>query len=176
MRTLIRASVLAACVSALVPAAAAAQSCPRPATAPTGPSLAQARPAIVCLLNAERRAHGLPALREHKQLRKAARRYAATMVRRQFFSHNRRGLIRRVSSTGYLRHARHWALGENIAWGSDASGSPAAIVNAWMASPRHRRNILSRRFSRIGIGVALGAPIGGGAGATYVTDFGSRRR
>jgi uncharacterized protein YkwD len=47
-------------------------------------------------------------------------------------------------------------------------------VASWMASPGHRANILKRRFHVIGIGVVDGVPVaGGGAGATYTTDFGS---
>jgi uncharacterized protein YkwD len=71
---------------------------------------------------------------------------------------------------------RRWSLGENIAWGSGAKASPKAIVSAWMASPPHRRNILTRKYRRIGIGVATGAPVAGVNGATYVTDFGARTR
>lgn len=42
-------------------------------------------------------------------------------------------------------------LGENI-----ASGYPtaAAVMRGWMHSPGHRRNILSRKFTRIGLGLA----------------------
>jgi uncharacterized protein YkwD len=42
-----------------------------------------------------------------------------------------------------------------------------------MNSPPHRRNILSPRFSAIGLGVAPGNPRNAD-GATYTTDFGGR--
>ena len=46
-----------------------------------------------------------------------------------------------------------------------------------MDSPGHRANILRRQFREIGIGIALGAPVGAGGlhGATYTADFGVRR-
>jgi uncharacterized protein YkwD len=45
-----------------------------------------------------------------------------------------------------------------------------------MASPPHRRNILDGRFNQIGIGIVSGVPAAGKSGATYVTEFGMRRR
>lgn len=134
------------------------------------------RSAVLCLLNVQRTARGLPALRASRPLRLAATRWARTMVSRHFFDHSRSGstLSTRVARTAYLRRTRSWALGENIAYGGGARGTPAAIVAAWMGSPPHRANILLRRFRDIGIGVAPGLPVGG-SGATFVTDFGVRR-
>jgi uncharacterized protein YkwD len=98
------------------------------------------------------------------------------MVSRKVFAHDRRGLIRRIKRVGYMRNHRRWAIGENIAWGQGSAGNPAEIVKSWMNSPPHRRNILSRKFRQIGIGVAPGAPVAGSSGTTYATDFGVRRR
>ncbi|MFN8196167.1 MAG: CAP domain-containing protein [Nocardioidaceae bacterium] len=42
-------------------------------------------------------------------------------------------------------------LGENIAYGY---ATPAAVVRAWMHSPGHRKNLLNRRYKRIGLGLA----------------------
>jgi len=49
-------------------------------------------------------------------------------------------------------------------------------MESWMESPSHRKNILSRRFRHVGIGVAIGAPQDamGRPAATYTTAFGSR--
>jgi uncharacterized protein YkwD len=79
----------------------------------------------------------------------------------------------RIKRTNYLRGARGWTLGENLAWGTGSAATPARIVSAWMHSPGHRRNILDRRYREFGIGLALGAPTGG-PGATYVNEFGRR--
>ena len=44
-------------------------------------------------------------------------------------------------------------MGENIAKGYR---SPAAVVRGWMHSKGHRANILSRRFTHLGVGVCRG--------------------
>ena len=43
-------------------------------------------------------------------------------------------------------------MGENIAAGYR---SPEAVVEGWMASTGHRENILSVRYTEIGVGVTL---------------------
>lgn len=45
--------------------------------------------------------------------------------------------------------ALSYCAGENIAYGQR---TPAEVVNAWMNSEGHRKNILSPKFKQIGIG------------------------
>jgi uncharacterized protein YkwD len=103
------------------------------------------------------------------------------MVSHRFFNHvSPQGstLAGRVRSTGYPMRGSRWILGENLAWGSGALATPRAAMRAWMRSSGHRHNILDRRFTEVGVGIAPGAPVAGGAGlpaATYTTDFGARR-
>lgn len=133
-----------------------------------------ARDATLCLLNRMRAAHGLPPLRLNARLSSAARRQSRDMVRHRYFSHvsrNGRSPFDRIRSTHYVPRRASWWLGENIGWGSGSLAQPIAMVRAWMHSPEHRANILSRHFRDIGIGIVPGAPVGGG-GATYTTDFG----
>jgi uncharacterized protein YkwD len=147
---------------------------------PTASNLAQIRQATLCLLNAERSAHGLRDLRANPRLRRAATGYARLMDSTNFFSHTSPSgstMLSRITSTKYLSGARTWTIGENLAWGTGSYATPAGAVRAWMRSPGHRRNILNPAFREIGIGVADGAPISVAAaasGATYATDFGSR--
>jgi uncharacterized protein YkwD len=159
-------------------ARAAAVQCAGAGQVPTANSLRRAARATLCLLNAQRRAHGLAAVHPNRKLRRSAGRYAHAMVSRHFFSHvapNGQTLQARMSRSGYLRGANGWAYGENLAWGSGSRATPREIVRAWMASPGHRANILSGRFRHIGIGVAPGAPVAvNGAAASYVTHFGYR--
>ena len=55
--------------------------------------------------------------------------------------------------------------GENIAYGYPTA---AAVMKAWMHSTGHRRNILNKRFTKIGLGMARSAD-----GTPYwVQDFG----
>jgi uncharacterized protein YkwD len=177
--------VLAACIVVLLPAATADARKPRQAgectytgVQPTPGNLAQVRAAVLCLHNRERAAHGLPALRENARLRRAAKSHSGDMVAREYFAHDSLGgpdMAERILGTGYAR-GRGWSLGENIAWGTGNLATAAEIQRAWMNSPGHRDNILRREFREIGIGVAVGAPVGGGDdGATYTADFGVRR-
>ena len=176
------------CVLAVAPAAATAnpaptatsaamaRACPGANLAPTVVHAAQVRRATLCLLNRQRVRHGLRRLRLHRSLGNAATRYARLMVAKHFFNHVSPGgstMTQRIERTRYLRHTRAWSLGENLAWGAGSSATPARIVNAWMHSAGHRANILDDSYREIGIGIALGSPVGG-SGATYVNEFGRR--
>jgi uncharacterized protein YkwD len=147
---------------------------------PSSANAAKIRKTTLCLLNMQRRAHGLRKLRQNGRLRHAAAAYSRLMVAQSFFSHVSPGgstLQSRVTETHYLDGARSWSIGENIAWGTGPLGTPRSIVRAWMNSPGHRANILNGTFRDIGIGIATGAPIPAGAaagGGTYTTDFGYR--
>ena len=115
-----------------------------------------------------------------KRLNRAARVHSADMARHAYFSHNSlsgASFLDRIRRTGYLRKARRWTAGENIAWGTGHLATPRAIVRAWMNSPGHRANILNRRFRQIGVGITFKAPVRaatGSRGGTYTTDFGAR--
>ncbi|MEA2472607.1 MAG: hypothetical protein QOE06_522 [Thermoleophilaceae bacterium] len=138
--------------------------------------LGEADRATLCLLNAERHARGLPALRPNRALRRAALRQSADMVRRRFFEHvNPDGLDShaRIVAAGYRLRAGGFATGENLATGASGADSPAVIVRGWMHSPGHRHNILRPGFEEVGIGIVPRYEEGG-AGATYTTTFGGR--
>jgi uncharacterized protein YkwD len=136
-------------------------------------SLKQVDVSTLCLLNAQRHAHGLRPLHLSKKLSRAARRHSQSMSFHHYFAHG--DFVGRIRATHYLAGYRSWIVGENIAWGSQQFGTPAAIVDAWMHSPPHRANILNGSFRQIGIGVSRGAPVAGiSDGVTYTTDFGKR--
>ena len=157
----------------------AVAACPAAASTPAAGSMRNVRRTTLCLLNRERRNHGLPRLRTNRRLARSATRYSRDMVRRNYFSHVSPGgstPTDRIRRGGYLRGARAWAIGENLAWGSGSYATPLGTVRAWMNSPGHRANILRRDYRAIGIGIALGAPAARDAGAaTYTTHFGRRR-
>lgn len=97
----------------------------------------------------------------NKLLGGAAHRHSTDMVRNQYFAHNSlagRKFDARIRSAGYLGGAATWDVGENLGWGAGTNGSPRQRVKAWMASPTHRRVLLDRRFTQIGIAIAAGAP------------------
>jgi uncharacterized protein YkwD len=146
-----------------------------------GARSAALRGSVLRLLNRQRARHGLRPLRRSGALDDAARWQSHDLVRYRYFAHERPGgpsLFKRIRKTGYLRGARSWTLGENIAWGQGSRSRPKSIVAAWMASPGHRANILSPAFREVGIGLSLGAPVRGRGmpAATYATDFGAARR
>jgi uncharacterized protein YkwD len=163
-------------------ARAASQRCDATDVMPGQAPADDVRDATLCLMNAERSARGLGKLRAEDTLARVAGRYARQMVRDRFFDHTSPGgttMLSRIKSSSYLRGVSSWMVGENLAWGSGPLATPKATVQAWMHSAGHRANLLDSDFTEVGIGIAGGAPVdlgGGASGATYVTDFGRRRR
>jgi uncharacterized protein YkwD len=154
------------------PSSALAADCADANANPNDISVAQAQHATLCLLNDERRQRGIRPFKANGRLTKASQRYANVMSRRNIFDHG--DFVGRIKAARYLKGARGYTVGENIAWGSYDYATPANIVDSWMHSPGHRANILNGRFREIGLGVARGAPVGGQDRAgTYVTDFGT---
>ena len=163
----------------MAPAAEAAPACASASAAPGAVARKALVRATLCVLNAERRSRHLRPLRLNRRLSRAARRHARDMVRRRYFSHDSLSgadFVARIRRTGYLRSARRWFVGENLAWGSGDRSTPRSIMRAWMASHGHKANILGGRFREIGIGLAYGSPSGASSpAATYATEFGLRR-
>lgn len=135
---------------------------------------AAAERATLCLLDHERREHDLAPFARDARLDRASRVHSRAMARRAFFAH--RGAdgstpLGRMRAAGWPRE-----LGgaENIAWGAGGAATPAEIVEGWMDSPGHRRNILDPRLRAIGVGIAPGAPERPEPedAAVYTTDFG----
>jgi uncharacterized protein YkwD len=169
-------AVLVAMLAA-APSAMAVRACESAGAMPSKLTQRTVVRATLCTLNAERDRYGLPPLKLNRKLSKAARRHARDMVRRDYFAHDSLGggtFLDRIKRTGYLRGARSWTVGENLAWGSRERSAPRAITETWMNSAGHRANILSDSFREVGIGLATGAPGAGGQAATYATEFGAR--
>jgi uncharacterized protein YkwD len=105
---------------------------------------------VIQLINELRDAAGIPLLTSQSQLTGAAQTHSNDMTCNQFFSHTSPttgSLFERLTNVGY---SYSWA-GENIAAGHT---TPAAVIEAWMASEGHRANILNENFSQIGVGYA----------------------
>ena len=164
-------------VLAAVPAPASA-GCKHKYEHPSQLSNAEVKRTTLCLLNRQRDMHGRRALKANRRLARAARKHARDMVRRRYFSHTTPGgasFVDRIMRQDYVDPGQGWTLGENLAWGSYQLATPKSIVRSWMHSPGHRANILNPRFREIGIGVVVGAPLGGADNAaTYATSFGAR--
>jgi uncharacterized protein YkwD len=161
------------------PPAPTAQSCSDTTLQPAPTNLDRIRAATLCLVNQERARNGLGALQEQPQLEAASNAHVADMAARNYFDHvspSGSTPVSRMTAAGYLGGNGAYMVGENIAYGT-VDASPARIVAAWMASPDHRDNILTREFRDSGIGVIAAAPAFAGSGtpaATYGQDFGVR--
>lgn len=102
------------------------------------PNTALARE-VLSIVNSDRAAHGLPAMRMDANLCAAA--YERALEIKRSFSHIRPD-GRRFSTIC------EGAYAENIARGQR---SAARVMAAWMSSPGHRKNILNPRYDAIGI-------------------------
>ena len=103
------------------------------------------------LVNQERAIAGLHLLHWDNRLFDAARGHSEDMAEQNYFSHDSldgRSFSDRITEAGYPWNA----CGENIAFGYS---TPQTVMNAWMNSPGHRKNILSPRYSHTGVGVAV---------------------
>lgn len=110
---------------------------------------------ILDLVNAERARRNLSPYAHSPELASLARRHSHNMVRYHFFSH--------IDPEGKDPSARKQtllpglfgSLGENIAYHSGQTEEEAArnLMDAWMTSPGHRANILSKQFTHMGVGV-----------------------
>ena len=101
---------------------------------------------VVRLVNAERAKEGLAALQMDSSLNSAAQVRAKEIV--TSFSHTRpngSNCFTALSEAGI----KYNGSGENIAYGQK---TPAEVVNAWMNSAGHRANIMSSKFTKIGVG------------------------
>lgn len=103
------------------------------------------------------------------RLTRAARDFAQLMANRDFFDHNSPDGADpgdRITAAGYP-----WrAYGENIAAGHDGA---IAVVNGWLASAGHCKNLMSPTYTQVGLGYAFNA--GSRYGSYWVQDFAAPR-
>ena len=103
---------------------------------------------VVNLVNAERAAAGCSAVRVDQRLVAAAQDHSDDMAAGGYLSHTSRdgrSFSDRIEAAGYPSPAA-----ENIAMGMS---SAEAVMEAWMSSDGHRRNILNCDITAIGVGL-----------------------
>lgn len=101
---------------------------------------------VISLVNKERAARGIAKLKKNAGATSVARIRATEIVKS--FSHTRpdgSSCFTAATEQG----VKYRTAGENIAYGYS---SPEAVVNGWMNSDSHRKNILSASFTSIGVG------------------------
>ena len=152
-----RLALFAATPALLVGAAPArADVVPVPPVPPIAPIVAPVPAAVlmsqvVTMTNQQRNANGCGQLAVDRELTLASIRQSTYMAQTGLFTHvwrNGSTFVTRARAAGYPQPA-----GENIAWGYPTA---AAVLAAWMASPRHRDNILNCGARSIGTGVVYG--------------------
>lgn len=108
--------------------------------------------AVIQLVNQERTKDGLPPLTANWELSRVARYKSMDMRDNHYFSHT--SPLYGTPFTMIKNFGISFsAAGENIAAGQ---ATPQSVVQAWMNSPGHRANILSKTYTQIGVGYAQG--------------------
>ena len=97
-----------------------------------------------------------PPLRANAVLTRSAQKHSEDMASAQSMTHTTpegarhyavgQSPFERMSQEGY----RYRAAGENVAWNYP---TPESVVNAWLASPGHCRNIMNPAFEDMGLGL-----------------------
>lgn len=122
---------------------------PEPARTENAPqTVSAAERKVVELTNVERRNNGLPDLQLHAKLSGVARTKSEDMRTSDYFSHTS---PTHGSPFDMIRDngISYQSAGENIARGQQ---TPEQVVQSWMNSTGHRKNILSSDFTHIGVG------------------------
>ena len=105
---------------------------------------------VLDLVNVERTKRGLKALTLDTKLSNVATMKSQDMIDKNYFDHNSPtygspfDMMRKFGIS-------YRSAGENIAEGQR---SPEEVMNAWMNSEGHRKNILNPNFTTLGVGVA----------------------
>jgi uncharacterized protein YkwD len=136
---------------------------------------------VLAQLNSVRRANDLVPLKLSTTLSKVANEHSVQMGRDGYFAHESfdgAAFWKRIERV-YPSHGwKYWAVGENLLWSSPDVDGPRAL-ELWMASPEHKKNILTAKWREIGISAVHVAAAPGtynGLDVTIVTtDFGVRK-
>lgn len=107
---------------------------------------------VVRATNETRAGAGLKALSYNEKLADAARRKAANMFEENYWAHN--------SPSGKSPWVWFGAAGYNYIYAGENLakdfGNTDRLMDAWMASPTHKDNIVNRKYSEIGVAVVPG--------------------
>ncbi|WP_409276205.1 CAP domain-containing protein [Neobacillus sp. SCS-31] len=116
-------------------------------TAPTA-GISQMAQQVIDLTNVQRQQNGLPPLKADTKLSGVALKKSQDMQQKNYFSHTSPTY---GSPFDMMRDfgVTYTSAGENIAMGQR---TPEEVVQAWMNSEGHRKNILNRDFTHIGVG------------------------
>jgi uncharacterized protein YkwD len=125
---------------------------------------------VLNLLNQRRARYHLVPLRRDLVLASLARIHVRDMRHDGFFAHDNPQGATFFERLAYL-HRR--LIGEVMAYGSGGFGTAKGLVSLWMASPGHRRVILTPGMRRVGISVIRGPFLVHDGITLAVADFSS---
>lgn len=126
---------------------------------------------LLLLTNIKRAEAGLPPLQLNDQLSRAAEGKANDMFAKQYWAHfapDGTSPWDFIHGAGY----NYIYAGENLARGFTTAQD---TINAWMASPDHRANMLSSHYNDVGFAVGIGKLPGDSETVLVVEEFGSRQ-
>lgn len=111
---------------------------------------------LLYLTNIQRQINGAGSLSLNDELSLAAESKAKNMFAQNYWAHNSpdgKTPWVFIKNSGYV----YVYAGENLARGFETSDE---VIKAWMASPDHRDNMLSKNYSDVGFAVAKGKLLG----------------
>jgi uncharacterized protein YkwD len=136
---------------------------------------------LLAAVNATRRAHGLRVLRLSGPLTEAAYAHTQALALAGQFTHawptTGRTFGSWIRNFYSARGFHRWSAGENLLWASPGFTS-ATAVQQWLASPIHRRVMLTPSWRELGVGVVTASAAPGAYGGRDVqiaaAEFGKR--
>jgi uncharacterized protein YkwD len=135
---------------------------------------------VAAEINRARAEHGLGRLRQVTPLRRAAAQHVYEMAVLGVFSHSSRNwpsLAARLAAFYPWRGFGTWIVGETLLW-CQLPVTPDVVVQLWLNSPEHRRELLDPRFRDIGVDAVdlsgAGGVFGGSPVLLVAAEFGVR--
>jgi uncharacterized protein YkwD len=135
---------------------------------------------LVVALNKVRRLHKLRPLVISSQLQRAGQAHARALAFSGQFTHSwpdGRGFGTWIRAYYPAARFKLWTVGENLVWSSPGL-TPDQAIREWLASPAHRRNMLTPSWRQVGLGVVSAIQAPGEYGGADVTiaaaEFGLR--
>lgn len=119
---------------------------------------------LLDITNNERQNNGITELQVNTLLEKAAQLKADDMQKRNYWAHQTpdgKDPWIFIASAGY----NYAKAGENLAYGFNDS---KAIIDGWLNSPSHRKNLLDSTFTEVGFGITSSNNFNGDGPATIV--------
>jgi uncharacterized protein YkwD len=124
---------------------------------------------LLAAMNAARAQNGVPPLKASPILLKAARRQSSYLLGKRELTHDSPGgkpFWTRIIAAGFKKNR---PMAENLASIEGCGKTADQVVQLWLDSPAHRVNLLSTKYTLVGV-ASVG--LGECSKSVYTTDFG----